>query len=212
VFEEIEKHIQVCERCKDISSISELILFRKPKIFYGSDHPRVMLLGHSPAVRTSEEADVVLKMDKKGRPLNKYIVSKILDPLGIPVEQVYCTNMVKCQTTKPPHDIEKPDFFDLAFSNCVKLFELEVNKVQPKLIISLSEAVLKQLCHKYLCKGLKMKDCFGELLSLEINGYRVYYIPTVHIPKKNSPVEKNYFPVQTEKLERLRDRWDLKFN
>lgn len=211
MLEEVEDCIQVCGKCKDISSISEYVLLKKPKVFYGSGHPQVMLLGHSPTVRTSEEANVVLKMDKKGRPLYKYIESKILGPLGIPIEQIYCTNMIKCKTTKPPHDIKKHDIISLAFSNCVELFEMEVSKIRPKLIISLSNAVLEQVCKKYICKNIDMKDCFGELLSLEIKGYKVNYIPAVHIPR-NKTVEKYYLPEQTEKLERLRDKLGLKFD
>jgi len=84
-----------------------------------------------------------------------------------------------------------------------------VGEIQPKLIISFSERVLQQLGKKYKQSSLKMKDCFGELLSLDINGYRVPYIPVVHLPKVNSLVEKHYFPMQTEKLEKLRDKLDL---
>lgn len=206
--EALNNCLRTCQECKQNSNISDYVLFRKPNSFYGSDHPRVMLLGHSPTVRTSQEADVVLKMDKKSQPLYKYITGIILEPLGIPLEQVYCTNMIKCQTSIPPQDIKKINFIDLAFSKCSELFEFEVKEIQPKLIISFSETVLKQICKKYMSNKLNMKECFGDLFYLDINGFQVQYIPVVHLPKKNSFVEQHYFPKQTQKLERLKSILD----
>lgn len=54
-----------------------------------------MIIGHSPAVRVSEKANVVLKMDKQNGQIYKYISNEIITPLGIKVEELYCTNLIK---------------------------------------------------------------------------------------------------------------------
>lgn len=209
--ERINHCIHECEKCREESCVSNYILYRKPCTFYGSENPCVMLLGHSPAVRTWEEAEVVLKMNKHRQPLYKYITGRILKPLGISIEQIYCTNLIKCQTSRLPEDIDKSvNFFERVFSKCRELFELEVKEIKPQLIISFSETVLEQLSRTYTDRTLKMKESFGELYYLDINGYKVQYIPVVHLPKINSRVEEYYFPEQTDKLKMLRDKLVLK--
>jgi hypothetical protein len=53
-------------------------------------------------------------------------------------------------------------------------------------------------------RKLMMKDSFAQLLKLSINENIYKYIPLVHIPKyKNTPVDRYYFPEQTERLEKI---------
>ena len=66
-----------------------------------------MIIGHSPAVRVSEKANVVLKMDKQNGQIYKYISNEIITPLGIKVEELYCTNLIKWNTSKLPEDLNK---------------------------------------------------------------------------------------------------------
>ena len=202
-MDELEKKITDCQRCKSEFGISDYLLYEKPKSYMGSEILKVMLIGHSPAVRTKEAATMVLKLDKKDQPLYKYINEKILLPLGVKMTELYATNLIKCQTIKLPEDINrKVGFFNRCFVQCKTLLEVEIEQVNPDLIISLSETVLKALSIEYIGIELKMKDSFAQLLKLSINGKIYNYIPVVHIPKgKNSKVGKHYFPEQTKRLE-----------
>lgn len=203
----LESLIQNCVECKREELISNYICFRKPSSFCGSKNPKTMILGHSPAVRTTEEASVVLKMDKPNQPLYQYITKSILEPLDIAVSDLYCTNIIKCQTKCPPEDISASiNFFDRAFSQCRMLLEREIVTIKPNLIISLSETVLKLISKTYMGKELEMKESFGQIFYLKISGLTVPYIPLVHIPKgPKSRTAKYYFPEQTNRLLRIRE-------
>lgn len=67
MIDEIQNDIKNCYKCRGIFDIS----FNKPKVFVGGCYPKVMLIGHSPAVRVTEKAEVVLKMNQPNRNLLK---------------------------------------------------------------------------------------------------------------------------------------------
>lgn len=103
-----------------------------------------------------------------------------------------------------PEEIKtEKNFFESVTNNCIHLLEQEIYRIQPELIISLSESVLKVLSNKYFSKTLKMKTSFAKLLSLRIKNRYYNYIPLVHIPRENTPAHKYYFPKQYEKLKVL---------
>lgn len=110
---EVESEIRKCNLCGNINSI----LFSKPKVFKGSDNPKVMIVGHSPAVRVHEKAND----------------NDIISPIGIKIKELYCTNLIKCNTEMLPEDINKKDknFIKKVFNNCSKLFEKEVEEIKP---------------------------------------------------------------------------------
>ena len=199
--------IQNCKECQKDCLINEFITFEKPKLFYGSKSPNVLIIGHSPSVRTSEQAEYVLKLNEEDKPLFQYINKNVLIPLGLDKSNIFATNLIKCKTTELPEDIDDEfNFFETAFENCVKLLEIEINEINPELIISLSERVLKLISKKYFDKELKMKNSFGKLFYIQINNKSYSYIPIVHIPKgNNSLVAKHYFPEQTNRLISLKD-------
>ena len=104
-----------------------------------------------------------------------------------------------------PEDIpNRKQFFEKSFINCGKILEQEIAIIRPKLIICLSERVLHILSEKYMGIKLNMKDSYGKLFELKINGIDYYFIPVVHLPKgANSNVAKTYFPYQTERLKNI---------
>jgi len=206
----LQKKIVNCHSCKTNDEISSIITFRKPLIYCESNRPDIMLVGHSPSVRPSEEAEYVLKLNLKHRPLYRYIVGEILNPLGINISRIYATNILKCKTTKLPEDVKDKSFIPFVFNYCVSLFEEEVCMIKPKLIISLSETVLKLISKKYLSKVCKMKTEFGRLHPLNICNVNTSYLPLVHIPKGNNTSEKEYyFPEQKNRLIRLRETIEI---
>lgn len=204
---ELESLIQNCVECKRDEIISDYILPDKPNSFYGLNNPKVMILDHSPTVRTSEKVSIVLKMDKPQQPLYQYINKNILEPLGICDSDLYCTNIIKCRTNALPEDIlSSIHFFDRVFMFSRRLLEKEIATIKPNLIISLSEPVLKVISKTYMNKELKTKESFGRIFSLKILGLSIRYIPVVHIPKGyNSLVAKHYFPEQTNRLITIRE-------
>lgn len=197
----IVEEIQKCNLCADIDGI----LLNKPKVFRGSLSPKVMIIGHSPAVRVSEKAEVVLKMDNPKRALYRYIKDNILYPLDIQIEDLYCTNLIKCNTSLLPEDINKKDrdYIKRVSNNCIKLLEKEIEDVNPNLIISLSGRVFEILSERYLGRKMKIRDNFGEHFVLKISDRDYNYTPIIHIPKSNR-VKDYYFPKQTERLKRLK--------
>ncbi len=200
----VEKEIQDCKACQNVKQIT----FDKPIVFKGRSNNTVMIIGHSPTVRSKSQAYTVLKLDMPNLQLYKYIIEKILDPLNISIDNVYATNLIKCKTTLLPEDIKNSkQLFEKTFYNCRKLLEKEIESVQPQLIISLSERVLHILSETYMSKKLNMKDSFAQLYKLQINGKEYDYIPVVHLPKgRNSNVAKTYFPYQVDRLKMLRKK------
>lgn len=203
-MKELQEKIDECTYCQKDAILKDKVSYSKPKIFYLNELPTVMIIGHSPSVRSSEKAEYVLKMDKTKQHLYKYITKEILSPLQIDINHIYCTNLLKCETYEMPKEMKtKKIFFESAANNCIHLLEQEIYKIQPELIISLSESVLKVLSNKYLGKTLEMKTTFGKILSLKIKNRYYHYIPLVHITRKNTSTHKYYFPKQYEKLKVL---------
>jgi hypothetical protein len=60
---EFQDVINNCRECSNDDFIKEKIKFEKLKSFFGGSKIDVIILGHSPKVRTLKEAKYVLKMD-----------------------------------------------------------------------------------------------------------------------------------------------------
>lgn len=178
-----------------------------PRVYVGAEQIKAMIVGHSPSTRTKSIASTVLNIDKKNRCLYKYITNSILEPLGLSEREVYCTNLLKCFTQNMPEDAEKTSngYMTNIFYNCISLLEQEIRVINPRVIIGLSETVLKLLSKRYTGKELQMKENFAAVQNFSINDKSFPFIPCVHLPKKNSKVESYYFPIQTQKLSLLKE-------
>jgi len=204
-IQEFQNEIKNCKECSKYSDLNK-ITFKKPKNFFIKPEINTIILGHSPKVRTSEEAEYVLKMDKENQPLYKYINKKILEPLNINVDNIYCTNLLKCMTNEMPEDIkDKKNFISLSIHNCKELFEKEVALINPKVIISLSKTVLTFICKYYYFMNLSISESFGRLFEITIDGKIYKYIPVVHIQKNKKGKEKYY----AEQINRLKDHQNI---
>jgi len=198
---DIRTEIINCNKCNKIDGV----MLTKPDAFYGGVKPKVMIIGHSPTVRTSEQADVVLKLDNPNRALYKYINNNILQPLGITINDIYCTNLIKCYTEKLPEDVnsKNKNYIEEITGNCFDLLEKEIESINPQLIISLSGRVFEIIAERYMNKKLKIKNCYGILCNINILGKDIKYIPVVHIPKSKR-IKDYYFPEQTNRLQALK--------
>ena len=163
----------------------------------------MLLLGHSPRVRTTSRIAVTLDLDAR-RNLARYIRTEVLHPLGIPVEACAATNAVKCLTTEMPEDIVVADgFVQRAFNHCQRHIVNEVSSAGVILLISLSERVSSMLQVVFAAANppLGMKEIFATLRTITIGGNTLQWIPVVHLPK--AKIRSHYFPEQTRRLEAI---------
>jgi len=199
---EIRRDIVSCKKCH--SGDGFVSCGKAPDIYCGSDDIKVLIIGHSPAIKNKRRVETVLDFDREKSNLRRYIADNLLDPLGITIENIYCTNLMKCFTDELPESKEKksPGTIKAITDNCFSLLEKEILAVNPKIVISLSETVLKIMTTRFIGKALRMKESFARPFDIAIQGKTYTYIPIVHIPKPR--IKDHYFPEQTERLKALR--------
>lgn len=199
-------NVYSCRSCGLNKELSPSMTFNKLLPFNGKGISKVLLLGHSPKVRTTTSISETLDLNQENN-LRRYITNEILHPLNIQIEDCSATNLVKCITTKMPEDlfVDGNPFMDLVFQYCKTHFVEEVIICKPKLIISFSERVSNLLQQEYGLTGncKSMKQIFGTLQQLKIDNIIYPWIPVVHIPKPK--VRTSYFPEQTKRLINLKE-------
>lgn len=200
-----DEHVILCENCISDEAIAPCMTFSKLPPFEGSQNTSVLLLGHSPKVRTSSRISTTLDLDED-RQLKRYIRQEVLEPLSIELERCSATNLVKCLTTEMPEDISirDADFMERAFVICRSHLTQEMSMHKIRLLISFSEKVsnLLQANFSHEEKPRPMKEIFATLRELEVEHRRIPWIPVVHIPK--AKVRHHYFPEQTIRLQSLK--------
>ena len=192
-----------CKDCGRDPAIAGFLTFTKLEPFVGAGDKRVLLLGHSPKVRTSSKITTTLDL-MEHRQVRRYVVTEVLTPLGIDLQSCYATNAVKCLTTRMPEDIDgELRFMESAFSHCMRHLLEELALTKPKLVISFSERISTLLQSQFAVHRTirPMKELFGTLQSLEVHGNTIPWIPAVHVPK--AKVRRHYFPEQTSRLTAL---------
>jgi len=195
-----------CRECEKDSTIKDFIKFVKLPPYIGSNQANVLILGHSPTVRTNSKITVTLDLNQNSV-LLRYILNEILEPLGLDLKACGATNIVKCQTSNVPEEIKidgKKKFMPLTFEHCKDHLIEEIKILNPKLIISLSERVstILQREFKPQVKTKSMKEIFATMQTLNITGENYNWLPVVHLPK--AKVRSHYFPGQTNRLRGLR--------
>lgn len=200
-----DEHVVPCEKCTSDGKIAPYMTFSKLPPFEGGQNSSVLLLGHSPKVRTSSRISTTLDLDED-RQLRRYIRREVLEPLSIELKWCSATNIVKCLTTEMPEDISlsDADFMERVFAICNRHLIQEMSMVRIKLVISFSEKVsdLLQIYYSSQEKPRPMKEIFATLRELEVGGRTIAWIPVVHIPK--AKVRVHYFPEQTIRLQSLK--------
>lgn len=198
-----EASVVPCQRCANDPVLAPWITLEKPVPYQMRPESNVLIIGHSPSVRTPKEITTVLDLDRHDR-LYRYLVREVLEPLGLNLAQCAATNAVKCFMHRLPEDLESEgvSVMETAFTECSHHLEQEVQLLRPRLIISLSQRVLQLVAAHYLGLVLQMKAVFGSLLYLPVGEAAIPWIPVVHLPKPK--VRRHYFPTQTERLRTLR--------
>ncbi len=152
-WEELEKSIVGCEKCKLCST-------RKNIVFgVGNKNADIMLIGEGPGADEDIQGEPFV--GKAGKLMNKAFIG-----LGIKRENVYIANIVKCrppQNRNPESDEAKA---------CMDYLRNQVLLVKPKIIVLLGSVALKNI----------LGEEYGITKSrgnwMEKNG--ILYMPTWH--------------------------------
>jgi DNA polymerase len=150
---DVRKELGDCERCK-LHRTRRTIVFGE-----GNEEASLMLIGEAPGYDE----------DVQGRPFvgkAGQLLTKILQSINLPREEVYITNIVKC---RPPQNRNpQPD----EIQSCNLFLVKQINVVQPKIICALGSFSAQTL----LKTDTKITALRGKLFDLE--GIKV--IPTYH--------------------------------
>ena len=125
-LDEIRKECEGCHKC----SLAET---RTNVVFgVGNPHADIMFIGEAPGEK--EDLSGIPFVGAAGKLFDKYLVA-----VGIPREEIYIANMLKC---RPPKNRDpKPEEQDL----CIEYLREQVRAVSPKLIVCLGRIAAMRL-------------------------------------------------------------------
>lgn len=161
-------------------------------------NPSVMITGQDPTIAKRQDYSV-LDLENK----SKYLDVNILSPVGLKLDNIYATDLVKCrfpdkQTPKKisqKNKIKIKNFLDPFFYNCRHWFRQEVNEIHPKILLALGEPVHQLLIEEFswdVPKG--MKDAFGNIYKIDLLGDNALYVPCIHINSRRNSYYKKLWP------------------
>ncbi len=171
-------------------------------------NPSVMLVGQDPTVARGQIYSVLDLENTRGS-LYKYIVGTILEPVGLKLDDVYATDLVKCRfpDNQTPRAVAKKhgmgitSFLFPFFRNCREWFLQEVNVIRPKIILSFGEPVHQLLIEEFgWSVSTSMKEAFGITYKVWVLGDDTYYAPCIHI---NSRGHSHYRDLWSKFIENL---------
>ena len=130
-LEEIRKECENCRKC----SLAET---RTNTVFgVGNPHASLMFVGEAPGEK--EDLSGIPFVGAAGKLFDKYLIA-----VGIPREEVYIANMLKC---RPPKNRDpKPEEQDL----CIEYLREQVRTISPKLIVCLGRISAMRLINQDL--------------------------------------------------------------
>jgi uracil-DNA glycosylase family 4 len=172
----------------------------------------VMLVGQDPTV-VKRKIVSVLDLENSYGLLYRYINEEILTPVGLGIENIYATDLIKCrfpdnQTPRKISDkckITMTEFLHPFFLNCKKWFFEEVQEIQPKLILSFGEPVHQLLIEEFGWHiPIRMKYAFGEVYPVRISGMKLFYTPSVHLNTKGKQHYQNLWNKFLDNLRKAR--------
>jgi DNA polymerase len=150
---EVRHEIGDCKRCK-LHRARKTIVFGE-----GNEKARLMFIGEGPGYDE----------DVQGRPFvgrAGQLLTKIIESINLPREEVYITNIVKC---RPPQNRNpEPD----EIQSCHPFLMMQIRVIQPQIICALGTFSTQTL----LKTDTKISTLRGRLYDLE--GIKV--IPTYH--------------------------------
>lgn len=152
-WNELEKEIQNCQKCKLCQRRQHIVLGE------GNREAKLMFIGEGPGA--DEDAQGLPFVGKAGKLMNK-----AFQGLGIDRNTVYITNIVKC---RPPANRVPEEDEAVA---CLDYLRSQVMLVRPKLIVLLGSTALKNI----LGKEYSITACRGNWIEQK----GIWYMPTWH--------------------------------
>jgi uracil-DNA glycosylase family 4 len=152
-------------------------------------NPSIMLVGQDPTIAKGQVYSV-LDLENTSGNLYKYITVDILNHAGQTLNNIYATNLIKCQfpnnqtpkSISEKHKVKMKDFLYPFFNNCKHWFFKEVHKIHPKIILSLGEPVHQLLVEEFSWSVPEtMKATFSNVYNVNLLDRNVLYIPCIHI-------------------------------
>ena len=152
-------------------------------------NPSIMLVGQDPTIAKGQVRSV-LDLENTSGTLYKYITVDILNHARLTLNNIYATNLIKCQfpnnqtpkSLSEKHKVKMKDFLSPFFNNCKHWFFKEVREIHPKIILSLGEPVHQFLIEEFSWSvPIRMKDAFSNVFKVNLHGNNVLYIPCIHI-------------------------------
>lgn len=125
-LDEIRKECEGCRKCSLAETRTNIVFG------VGNPHADVMFIGEAPGEK--EDLSGIPFVGAAGKLFDKYLVA-----VGIPREEIYIANMLKC---RPPKNRDpKPEEQDL----CIEYLREQVRAVSPKLIVCLGRIAAMRL-------------------------------------------------------------------
>jgi len=201
-----------CSICLDKKAnaiLGELALSVKP--FRPGDNPSIMLVGLNPTLKKKmKRVKTVLDLDNVEGNFYKFTVSDVLEPVGIALEDVYATNLIKCTFRDEPRDISKDirgsdedgavkQLLAPFFHHCKRYLMEELREVNPRLVIAFGNKTHQFIVEEFNLEAqgvkYKMKDAFGHVYRVSVLGRNVCYAPCIREAAKGLPVfQKSWQP------------------
>lgn len=167
-----------------------------PKSYTGAGDIKLIILGQDPTVKNAAsraQIEKVLNLNKEGS-LKRYL-SKICSYLGITLDNVYATNVIKNFFTQPPTTYK--DINNRNISNKIigkyaeywnEVLNYELAKYPDVPIITLGEPVLQ--CIKIHDQSRKVREYWGYTSNYKSGVFKEYS----YIEKKNNEFNRIIFP------------------
>ena len=161
-------------------------------------NPSVLLVGQDPTTAKGQIYSV-LDLENTSGSLYGYIVTEILEPVDLKLDNIYATDLVKCRfpDNQTPKAISEnrmtiKDFLYPFFCNCRQWFFQEVREIHPKIILSFGEPVHQLLIEEFnWAVPTKMKSAFSNTYKVTLLGDNTLYVPCIHIHSKGHSHYKN---------------------
>ncbi len=182
------KECDLCIKAKTNSDLFSVNIKLLTKPIRGTT-PSIMLVGQDPTIAKGQVSSV-LDLENTSGNLYKYITVDILNHTGLTLNNIYATNLIKCQfpnnqtpkSISEKHKVKLKDFLHPFFFNCKHWFSQEVRKINPKIILSLGEPVHQLLIEEFSWNvPMRMKNAFGNVYKVNLLDNNVLYIPCIHI-------------------------------
>jgi uracil-DNA glycosylase len=178
-----------CNKCTELGDEPRRLAEIEPYHKDGSAI-RLMLIGQDPTIFNSpERVNTVLMLNEtSGRngQLRKWLETELIGKDNFENVEVYATNLIKCQFSKPPSQSGGISFLKKRFEYCKSYLYSEIEKYKPTLVLTFGEPAHLLFSKEFEFKNGPLKsemknDFNGNFVRAKINNTEFDYSPCLHI-------------------------------